>query len=369
MTLPKSIFNQVKEIDKLKESLLGNSYLKTLEQYKNQELRHIKQLQVSEIDEIKQSILANSSSKILEQFKEQETHYQKLIKNSLTLPERAFQTINASNRLYVDSLHLRFKKLVEDSLFRPPKFTDSIFGSTTSKLFKELSESPLKQLNKLAYPENLMDLMVGKHIQDFEKRYKNSLNIFPSEISSALAISKMLGPVGIQAHYEEILKVLKRQESEPSSDDKRELFSREFVLSVFLAVLMFLYQEYSSSQMEQRLNDKIDLKAQEIIAQSSKEHNELKEQIEQIELVIVKLSQTQYKPFTSAEYVVRDRSALIREEPKNGSKVIAHIFPNQIVTIIDSEGKWIEVTYYDWAKRNYMNGWVLKKYLERVKSK
>ena len=43
MTLPKSIFDQVKEIDKLKESLLGNSYLKTLEQYKTQELLNLKQ--------------------------------------------------------------------------------------------------------------------------------------------------------------------------------------------------------------------------------------------------------------------------------------------------------------------------------------
>ena len=81
------------------------------------------------------------------------------------------------------------------------------------------------------------------------------------------------------------------------------------------------------------------------------------------------LSKKQQKPLTTAEYVVKDRSALIRETPNNGSKVIAHIFPNQVVTIIDSEGKWIEITYYDWAERNYMNGWVLKKYLQKIKTK
>ena len=121
--------------------------------------------------------------------------------------------------------------------------------------------------------------------------------------------------------------------------------------------------------MEQKLKNKSDANAQEIIAQFSKEHDGLKERIEQLELLIVNLYQTQQKPFTSAEYLVKDRSALIREEPKNGSKVIAHIFANQVVTIINSEGKWIEVTYYDWAKRNYMNGWVLKKYLQSTKSK
>ena len=369
MTLQKTIFDQVKEIDKLKESLLGNSYLKTIEQYKNQELLREKLSQAKEIDNIKQSLFANSASKILEEVKNQEIQRQKFMKNSFSIPDSALQTINAlnaRNRLYADSISSQVKKIAEEYKYRPPKFIDSIFESATSKLFKELSRSPLTQFNKLTYPENLVDLMLGKNIQDFEIKYKDSLKLFPSEISSALAISKMLGPVGIHAHYEEIVKELKRQENEHSSDDKRELFSREFVISVFLAALMFLYQEYSSSQMEQRLNSKIDAKAQEAMVQSSQEQ---KERIDQLELLIVNLSQTQQKPFASVEYVVKDRSALIREEPKNGSKVIAHIFPNQVIAIIDSEGKWIEVTYYDWAKRNSMNGWVLKKYLERIKSK
>jgi hypothetical protein len=363
MTLPKSIFDQLKEIDKFKESLHNNYFLKTIEEQKKHDLLYLKQLQATEIDKIKESLFSNSASKILEQLKNQELVHQKLLKDSLAIPDSTLQAINAlSGRNNIHTVALK-------SLFRPPKLADSIFESATSKLFKELSRSPLSEFNKLSYPENLMDIMVGRSIQDFEKRYKNNLNISASEITSAFAISKMLGPVGVYAHYEEILKELKRQDNESTSDGKWGVFSREFVLSVFLSFLMFLYQEYSSNQMEQRINNKIDAKTQEVITQSSKEHNDLKVQIEQLELLIVNLSQTQQKPFTSTEYVVKDRSAIIREEPKNGSKVIAHIFPNQVVTIIDSEGKWIEVTYYDWVKRNYMNGWMLKKYLQRVKSK
>lgn len=327
--------------------------------------------QLKDIDSFKSSLVDSSCAKILEQIKDQETEYQKLIKGSLSIPESALQAISglsASNRLYADSFNSPFKKLVEDSLFRPPKFIDSIFESTTSKLFKELSESPLKQFNKLVYPDNPIDSMVSKHIQEFEKKYKDSLKLFPTEISSALAISKMLGPVGIHAHYEEILKELKREENEPTPDDKRELFSREFILSVLLSVLMFLYAKYDSDQMEKRLSNKIDSITKEVNIQPSEEHGALKQQINQLEILIVNLSQTQQKPFTNAEYVVKDRSTLIREEPKNGSKVIAQIFPNQVVTIIDNEGKWIEVTYYDWLKGEYMNGWVLKKYLQRFKS-
>ena len=189
--------------------------------------------------------------------------------------------------------------------------------------------------------------MVSKHIQDFEKRYKDSLKIFPSEISSALAISKMLGPVGINTHFEEILKELNSEEIQSDVVVEKERFSREFIISVLLSVLMFLYAKYDSEQMEKRLSNKIDAKAQEVMEQSSNEHNQLKKQIEKLELLIVNLSKKQQKPLTTAEYVVKDRSALIRETPNNGSKVIAHIFPNQVVTIIDSEGKWIEITYYD----------------------
>ncbi len=359
MTLPKSIFDQVREMEKLKESFLGNSYLKTLQQHKNQELLYLQRLQVTEIDKIKESLFANSVSKILEQFKNQELQHQKLLKDSFAIPDGALQAINAlnaRNNIFADSLK---------PLFRPPKLANSIFESSVSKLFKELSKSPLSEFNKLAYPENLMDIMVGKSIQEFEKRYKSNLNIFPSEISSALAISKMLGSAGINTQYEDILKELQRVESEESVD-----VGFKFNLNdILLFLLALLISECSSNQMEQRLSNKSDANAQEIIAQSSKEHNELKGRFEQLELLIVNLSQTQQKPFTSAKYVVKDRSALIREEPRNGSKVIAHIFPNQVVTIIDSEGKWIEVTYYDWAKRNYMNGWVLKKYLQKIKSK
>lgn len=77
MTIPKSILQQLTDIDNFKESLLGSSYLK-----------------------------------IIEQFKQQETHYQKLLKNSLSIPESALQVmneLNASKKLFIDSLDSQFK--------------------------------------------------------------------------------------------------------------------------------------------------------------------------------------------------------------------------------------------------------------------
>ena len=40
--------------------------------------------------------------------------------------------------------------------------------------------------------------------------------------------------------------------------------------------------------------------------------------------------------------------------------------PNEVVRAIDKKGMWIEVEYYHWLHGQYLTGWVLKKYLERV---
>lgn len=321
MTLPKSLFEQFNEINKINESLTFNSH-----------------------------------SKFIAELINQEKQYQKILKNSFmpAIALNAFSDINSSHRAYFDSINSSHKKLVDD-LFRPAKFADSVLDNSTLKLFKQLSESPFKEFQKLAFPESPMDLFVSKQIKDFENRYRDSLKLFPREISSAIAISKMLGSAGVNAHYEEILKELETAKSDESIASESKIPWSE-IRNLLLALLILLYQEYSSSQMEQRLGDKIDSKTQA-----------LSQQINNVEQLIQNLTKLNINPYKSAQYVVKDRSALVRGAPKNGSKVIAQIFPNQVVTIIDSEGKWIEVTYYDWLRHDYMNGWVLKKYLQRIK--
>ena len=118
-------------------------------------------MQVSEIEKINQNIFDNPTLKFLKQFKNQDLQRQKLLKDSFAISNSTLQAMNAlnvNNKTYVDSLK---------SLFRPPKLADSIFESTAFKLFKELSRSPLSDFNKLAYLAHLMDIMVGKNIQDF----------------------------------------------------------------------------------------------------------------------------------------------------------------------------------------------------------
>lgn len=66
------------------------------------------------------------------------------------------------------------------------------------------------------------------------------------------------------------------------------------------------------------------------------------------------------------EFVVKERVASVRNSPENGSTVIAEIFPNQGVTMLNESGKWIEIEYYDWLHQEFRKGWALKKYFSRL---
>lgn len=69
---------------------------------------------------------------------------------------------------------------------------------------------------------------------------------------------------------------------------------------------------------------------------------------------------------TYVEFVVKERVTVVRVLPKNGSMVIAEIFPNQVVTMLDENGKWVKIEYYDWLHQEFRMGWALKKYFARI---
>jgi hypothetical protein len=68
-----------------------------------------------------------------------------------------------------------------------------------------------------------------------------------------------------------------------------------------------------------------------------------------------------------SRFVVRSRGALIRKG-KSGSALVAEALPGQVVTLIAQEGKWIEVSYFDFVTGKQRAGWALKKYFVRVKA-
>lgn len=65
-------------------------------------------------------------------------------------------------------------------------------------------------------------------------------------------------------------------------------------------------------------------------------------------------------------FAVGAREGKLRLDPQAGSAVIAVVFPNQILTLLDQRGKWIKVEFYDYRAQDVRTGWILKKYCERV---
>lgn len=127
---------------------------------------------------------------------------------------------------------------------------------------------------------------------------------------------------------------------------------------ILLAILMFIYQVRDSAQMENRLVSEIRLSRDE-----EKNGTQL---IEQLLKALIESKQPNEEG--EIQFVVRSRVAAIRTMPRAGAATVAEIFPNQVVTLHDEVGKWIEVSYFDWLKQEVRTGWVLKKYLVRVPS-
>lgn len=131
------------------------------------------------------------------------------------------------------------------------------------------------------------------------------------------------------------------------------------ILSIILAIVVPLWQKWDSDQMEERL---------------SKQLHDLEEQQEAKLLLLQSLIEQalalkQPHEIGNVVFVVRSRAALIRSEPTNGAKVIAQVFPNQQLTLLSENGKWIEVEYFDWIAQERLHGWLLKKYTTRVTRK
>lgn len=65
-------------------------------------------------------------------------------------------------------------------------------------------------------------------------------------------------------------------------------------------------------------------------------------------------------------FVVRERVARLRTAPEIGASVLALVFPNQKLKVLEERGKWIRVEFYDYLGHTAKEGWILKKYCTRL---
>lgn len=65
-------------------------------------------------------------------------------------------------------------------------------------------------------------------------------------------------------------------------------------------------------------------------------------------------------------FVVKERTARLHISPKAGSGVLTLAFPNQKLKLLEENGRWIRVEFYDYLAQRTREGWVLKKYCNRI---
>ncbi len=135
------------------------------------------------------------------------------------------------------------------------------------------------------------------------------------------------------------------------------------IFSVLLAILVPIWQKIDSDATEARLAAKVKgvvLKLEEHDRRSKVRYETLARIMERM------MNQIEPKANEEVDFVVRSRVALIRDAGKSGSRIVAEVFPNQVVKLVSENGKWIEVHYFDWNSQEGRTGWALKKYFLRV---
>jgi hypothetical protein len=152
-----------------------------------------------------------------------------------------------------------------------------------------------------------------------------------------------------------------------SAPKRPRRLSPEMWLSIFgvlLAILVPIWQKMDSDATEARLTAKIE----GVSAQLEDQEQRSAQRLEALVRVVDRMmEQSVPKAADDVDFVVRSRVALIRSVGKSGSRVVAEVFPNQVVKLVSEDGKWIEVRYFDWNAQEERTGWAMKKYFLRVK--
>ena len=89
------------------------------------------------------------------------------------------------------------------------------------------------------------------------------------------------------------------------------------------------------------------------------------EKIEKLETKVAELS-TARKIDHGTFYVVK-RPVPLNIEKRFRRTSVVWLFPGQVVELVERSGKWIEVSVFDHETGSVRVGWVLKKYLHRIK--
>jgi len=328
------------------------------------------------------SKLANSSALLASQFgvssqlakemADQSRHWKKfteplsLIRGSMLLSDQVAKAMASSSPGWQNTARELAESLsISSSAMRmSDEISKQMMGISSLHLerFAELTKPYQGLLDSIAFDSFAAKAareMAAQH--NWTKRFQ--LPIIDSAAASAIAaiwgqegIERQLKSFGVE--YHQLFDDIETAEDQSQRSTQFKIPPVDFwtAFGILLAILMFIYQVQDSAQMENRL-----------VSEIQHSRDEAKNGTQLIgQLLEVLLESKQPNEEGGTQFVVRSRVATIRTSPRAGATTIAEIFPNQVVTLLYENGKWIEVSYFDWLKQEVRTGWVLKKYLVRV---
>jgi hypothetical protein len=199
------------------------------------------------------------------------------------------------------------------------------------------------------------------------REHIDSLTLPVLDWVSAATLAKVLGSEGIEAQLAAIgirPDGTLADDAAEGSDDGTGLFSRKTLelmalLGLILAILVPIYQEYSSGEWQQQTDKRLEAHSVMLDAQARR--------FEALSTLVAKALVREAK-HVGQRFVVLDRVAIVRNEPRHGATVVGKLLPREVVKPIAEQGKWIQFEYYHWLLQEHQTGWALKKQFKRVPS-
>jgi hypothetical protein len=291
------------------------------------------------------------------------------LRESMRLADQLTMAINSSNISIMDR-YGEIEKLMRplSAISADYQISERIkeqFEGILSRQSKQFAELTRPYLGLLGTSDSLYQNTIGKIVG--QQVWNNSIQLPIIDRYSVSTVATLWGENGIEKQLQffgiEYQRFLEDIESESEFESPQSLLQIKIPpidfwtgFSILLAILMFFYQKYDSNQTEVRLESEIKL--------SRAKAEKSAELIGQLLQTLIETKQPQEE--INSRFVVHSRVAKIRKSSISGATVIAELFPNQVVTMLEEEGKWIKVEYFDWINQELRNGWVQKKYLKRV---
>ena len=305
-----------------------------------------------------------------------------------TLYETELAKIAAAHKSLLASTIGDAMEAYESSIGATMRKLAGMTDTVASQMIKALEESTKAQLQAFANPFGSIgdrlarEIGAVKSISDMfdPGQWARSLGAPMLDAASIATVARAWGANGAIRNLRELsaidqatLRMIaeaidaedEAEDEEGSQPRQRGSVSLDTLLAIFsilLAIAMYQWQQEDSAATEARLRADHQALSAQIAAADERAAERVEKLARAFESVIAQMRAESSEP---PRFVVRSRGAIIRKG-KGGSAMVAEAVPGQVVTLIAQEGKWIEVSYFDFATGKQRAGWALKKYFVHV---